>query len=298
MSNPYDRFPARWKLSASWIFALATIGVLGTFHASTNAAYAFASAVIIPVFLVAWTGGFTHGGVASVLAALMWLVSDLWAAPDLSSTAIPIMNGAIRMAVYLLVAYLTSRVRTLLRREVAMASQDALTGLLNRRAFLASGRMEADRARRYNHPMAVLFFDLDNFKQINDTRGHDVGDAALQAAANALSTGSRTSDHVARLGGDEFAMILPEISQKGASEAGEKIAAGIALALEPFPPVTASLGIAWFAHAEVGFADMLKEADALMYHVKHDTKGGIRMQHFAGKTTTPNTAEREPPLAQ
>lgn len=283
MSNPYDRFPARWKLSASWILALATVGLLGTFHASTNATYAFASAVIIPVFLVAWTGGFKHGIAASVLAAAMWLVSELWAAPDFASAAIHTMNGAIRLAVYLFVAYLTSRVRTLLASEVAMASQDALTGLLNRRAFLATGRVEADRARRYGHPMAVLFFDLDNFKQLNDTRGHDVGDAALQAAANALRTISRASDHVARLGGDEFAMILPEISQNGASEAGEKIAAGIAAAMEPFPPVTASLGIAWFAQADVSFAEMLKEADALMYQVKHGTKGGTRMQCFFGE---------------
>lgn len=284
MPNPYDRFPARWKLIAAWIFAFCTVGLLGTFHASTNAEYAFASAVIIPVYFLAWTGGFKHGAAASVLAAAMWLTSDLWAASDLSSAAIPVMNGAIRLAIYLFVAYLTSRVRTLLTREVAMASHDALTGLLNRRAFLAAGRMEADRAQRYSHPMAVLFFDLDNFKQLNDTRGHDVGDAALQAAANALSTTSRASDHVARLGGDEFALILPEVSQKGASEAGEKIAMGIADAMEPFAPVTASLGIAWFAHADVGFSEMLKEADTLMYQVKHDTKGGTRMQCFSGQT--------------
>jgi diguanylate cyclase (GGDEF)-like protein len=221
------------------------------------------------------------------MAGAMWLVSDLWAKPDFSAAWIPVMNGAIRMAVYLLVAYLTSRVRTLLTREVEMASRDALTGLLNRRAFLAAGRMETDRASRYSHPIAVLFFDLDNFKKLNDTRGHDVGDAALQAAANALSSTSRASDHVARLGGDEFALILPEVSQKGASEAGEKIAAGLAAAMEPFPPVTASLGIAWFEQAKTSFADMLKEADALMYQVKHDTKGGMRMQCFSGKPPTP-----------
>ena len=268
----------------AWIFALCTLGFLGVFHASTNAEYAIASVVIIPVFLLAWTGGFKHSGLASVLAAAVWLVSDLWTASDVSSIAIPVMNSAIRLAVYLFVAYPTSQVRTLLIREVAMASHDALTGLLNRRAFMAAGRMEAERARRYNHPMAVLFFDLDNFKQINDTRGHDAGDATLQAAANALKASSRASDHVARLGGDEFALILPEVSQKGASEAGEKIAASIAAALEPFPPVTASLGVAWFAQADVSFAEMLKEADALMSQVKHGTKGGMRMQCFLGQT--------------
>jgi len=276
-----DSLPNYRKLAVAWAAAASILVVLGVFRASTNAEFALASAAIIPVLLVAWAGGFGHGAVVSTLATAMLLASDFTPEREISAPWLPILNGVTRLATYLLVAYLTSMVRTLLLREVQSAKHDALTGLLNRRAFVEAGDAEIRRARRYHHPLAVLFLDLDNFKQLNDGRGHDVGDAALRAVAARLKMELRDTDCVARLGGDEFAAMLPEIDQSGATEVGSKIAAGIASALAPFPPVKASIGIAWYELANGDFPEMLKAADMLMYQAKKEDKGGFRVQQFS-----------------
>jgi GAF domain-containing protein len=91
----------------------------------------------------------------------------------------------------------------------ALADQDPLTGLPNRRAFMRDLEHEVQRARRYGHPLTVIIGDVDRFKLINDTYGHPVGDRALCAVADAIRAGLRASDTAFRLGGDEFAVLLP-----------------------------------------------------------------------------------------
>lgn len=267
------------KVFVSWLFAAALLALLGFVRHSTDAEFAFASAAIIPVYLVTWVGGFGHGLVASLLAVLMWIVTDPSDAKQ-NEIWLPYLNGITRLGTYTFVAYMTAKVRMLLMREMERATHDTLTGLLNRRAFLDAGETETARTLRYSHSMAVIFLDLDNFKQLNDSRGHDAGDAALQAVAKALGNTLRATDTVARLGGDEFAVILPEVDRKSAEEAGNKIADAIADALLRFPPVSASLGIAWFEKGRDDFATMLKAADVLMYKMKRDGKGGVRLQAF------------------
>lgn len=273
--------PGRGQLVGTWIVALVMIGLLGILRGSTDAEYTFASAAIIPVFLVTWAGGYRQGAVLSILAAMMWVAADEYSGREFREHWIPLLNGLTRLATYCFVVYLTDRVRMLLIRETELSSHDALTGLLNRRAFLEVGEIEANRALRYPHPVAVIFIDLDNFKLVNDRRGHAAGDAALKAVSVALKKSLRATDTVARLGGDEFAVILPEIDLKAATAAANKIANAMSAALTKFPPVTTSLGIAWFEKQGNGFAAMLKAADALMYEMKQDGKGGIRMRSFA-----------------
>lgn len=266
---------------AAWVAAVVLIGMLGMVRSSTDAEFAFASAAIIPVLLVAWTCGFRDGATISVLAAGMWVVADIQSGRQFSSDWVPVLNGCTRLATYVFVAYLAARVRTLLAREAELATHDMLTGLLNRRALLVAGEAEASRARRYGHSLTVVFIDLDDFKQLNDTHGHDAGDAALRATAGALRKSLRVSDKVGRFGGDEFAILLPEIGEAAAAEAGRKLVDTITAALAPFPPVSASIGIAWFDSAQADFPAMLKAADALMYEIKQEGKCGMRMRSFA-----------------
>lgn len=264
----------------TWIVAMLAIAVLGFVRHNTETEFAFASAAIIPVFLVAWAGGLRHGIAASALGAGMWVITDLVYAADQSRSLLAVVNGLIRLATYCFIAYLTARVRTLLQREIELSSHDALTGLLNRRAFLGAGNAEVSRARRYRISMAVVFVDLDDFKKLNDDRGHDAGDAALRAAAAALARTLRTTDTVARIGGDEFAIILPEIGDVSAGEASRKIGEALAAALVPYPPVAASLGVAWFGQPTESFEAMLKTADALMYEAKNAGKGHAILKSF------------------
>ena len=104
-----------------------------------------------------------------------------------------------------------------------LADHDPLTNLFNRRRFSEELEQMLGWAERYQHPGALLFFDLDRFKYINDTSGHQAGDALLKMVAEMLSRTIRTADVTGRLGGDEFAVILPEISAGGAIEVAKKI---------------------------------------------------------------------------
>ena len=167
------------------------------------------------------------------------------------------------------------QMRKQVEREHLYARRDELTGLQNRRAFLEAGMFEVERARRHGHPLAVLFLDLDNFKKLNDSRGHRAGDAALRAVAIALQRTLRSSDIVGRLGGDEFSILLTEITYDDAVTAGTKIFESIKQVLADFPPVTVSIGVAWFGFIDMFFADMTKAADELMYEVKGSGKDNI-----------------------
>lgn len=96
------------------------------------------------------------------------------------------------------------------------ARSDPLTGLLNRRGFDAQMNHDLALARRSGRPLSIITVDVDHFKRINDTHGHDVGDQVLQRLAATLATRLRQSDVVARLGGEEFAVLLPDTDLEGA----------------------------------------------------------------------------------
>ncbi len=173
-----------------------------------------------------------------------------------------------------------SQLRMQFERAYVHATQDALTSLQNRRGFVEAGNSEVERSKRYGHPLSVIYLDLDNFKQLNDTRGHDIGDAALSAIAHALRSVLRSNDLLARLGGDEFAMMLPEIGPEAVTEVGRKVFIAVNNALQDFPPVTASIGVIGFAKVTWTFSDIMKVADELMYEVKKTGKNNVSFRHY------------------
>lgn len=278
-----DKLPGRLQLAAVWAAATGLSLLLGWLRQHTDAEYAFASAIIVPVFLVAWFGGLAQGIAASVLAACMWVAGDLLSGREWTKGWIPFVNGLVRLATYCFIAFLAARIRALLRHQAEMATRDSLTGLMNQRAFFEAGQAEALRASRYGHPMAVVFLDLDDFKVLNDTLGHDAGNEALVAVGDALTKALRSTDSVARLGGDEFAVLLHEIGEKSAVAAARKMSEKVEAALEAYPPVTASIGVVWYEWPRGEFKAMLKAADAQMYEVKHGGKGRFRVRKFAAK---------------
>ncbi len=176
------------------------------------------------------------------------------------------------------------------QREMArQARTDPLTGLLNRRAFLEETRRRFDRLEHERLPGTLVFVDLDNFKQINDRRGHEAGDAALQAAAALLRDTVRPTDLVARFGGDEFALWLDGADEFAAAERAEalRIAAPRALAgdyppedrpMDPLPPLGMSIGIAtrWPGGSE-DLEALIHRADQAMYEVKRTGRGNWRV---------------------
>ncbi|MGZ0018772.1 EAL domain-containing protein [Nitrosomonas sp. wSCUT-2] len=153
-----------------------------------------------------------------------------------------------------------------------LADHDPLTNMFNRRRFSEELEQVLSRAERYRHPGALLFFDLDRFKYINDTSGHQAGDALLKMVANMLAQTIRADDITGRLGGDEFAIILPEINASGAIEVAKKVLTQLGLAQLTINnrthKISASIGIALFPEHGANIHDLLAAADLAMYQAK------------------------------
>lgn len=269
-----------WRLWIVWSICVCIFFLIITFRIATHAEFDFVSLAVLPVLVITWIGGKKNGLFMAILASTISLVGDIASERQYSFLWIPWINALTHLMTYSLVALLANQVRLQFEREHERATRDPLTGLYNRRAFLEAGASEVERTKRYTHPLAVIILDLDDFKQLNDTKGHDAGDAALRATAIALRSISRSSDRVARLGGDEFAVLLLEIGYEAAVEVGRKISTAVDTALQSFPPVKGSIGIAWFSEADRSFPAMLKAADDLMYEVKKNGKGNVRSRHF------------------
>src|SRR5947208_15566301 len=145
--------------------------------------------------------------------------------------------------------------QTLRRREAQMARlviQDPLTNVLNARAFADRLGQELDRNRRYPRPLSLMYMDLDNFKVINDTHGHQTGDAVLRLVADAMRSSVRQADVVGRLGGDEFGVLMPETDGDVAHAAANRLVSSIRTVFRGTPSVTASVGVVAVAGTEAG----------------------------------------------
>ena len=174
--------------------------------------------------------------------------------------------------------------RVELEHELRAQTQvDYLTGLANRRHFMERGEEEVARTTRYRHPLSLLMLDIDHFKAINDTHGHQAGDAALQMLAAHCRDALREIDIVGRIGGEEFAIILPEIDGAGASLVAERLRASIArqtLTTEKgaVMKVTVSIGIAIHADGHLGgLDDFLRQADTALYEAKRAGRNCVRL---------------------
>jgi len=158
------------------------------------------------------------------------------------------------------------------------AYSDTLTGLPNRRALDERLEEEVSAARRNNYSFAVIMMDLDGFKAVNDTYGHSVGDDVLRLVFNQMSRGVRTTDFLARYGGDELTLILSQTEMSSALIVSEKITEGMKKLKYKLPDgkrlkLGISGGIALFpVHARSG-SDLLRAADAALYHAKKFQRG-------------------------
>lgn len=149
-----------------------------------------------------------------------------------------------------------------------MGIRDSLTGLYNRHHFNDVIRRELANVRRYGSPLSVLIVDVDRFKQINDVKGHAVGDEVLKFVANYLTTCLRESDYVFRWGGDEFLILLPRTDQAAVVQKSEDLARNLP-SIPGTEQVEPGLSVGWATHeSESEFPLTLSQADARMYEMK------------------------------
>jgi two-component system cell cycle response regulator len=192
------------------------------------------------------------------------------------------------------------RMVSLVEESQLQARVDALTGLLNRRAFVPALTNDVARSGRYGTPLSVLLVDVDHFKHVNDRFGHAVGDQVLAAMGRLLGATLRTSDVVARWGGEEFVAMLPCSDLAAARQAAERLRAGAeALVVETTEgtrvPITISVGVAQFEPAD-NADGLIDRADRAMYLAKTSGRNRVEAAPYRGGPASEHTGEGTPML--
>jgi diguanylate cyclase (GGDEF)-like protein len=179
---------------------------------------------------------------------------------------------------------LLARARTLLDFKAYLDSceehafTDHLTGLANRRRFERQLQREVARTLRYGRPFCLLMVDIDHFKQVNDTYGHEAGDEAIKTVARILQEGTRGIDLAARIGGEEFAVVLTETSLETALEVSERLRAAIKSAeIAGVGHIAASFGVAECPSSGQTSRELFTAADGALYEAKR--QGRDRVAH-------------------
>jgi diguanylate cyclase (GGDEF)-like protein len=206
------------------------------------------------------------------LLGLWLLVRTHVNAADLRELLVICLLGSLCGALFFDFIYRLSRRALRLQLELKTESRtDALTGLPNRRAFLERAEDLAQRAKRRGKYIAVLLIDADHFKRINDSLGHDVGDASLQALASALANAMGGPVDCGRLGGEEFAAIAQDLDADAASALAHRLVRQIrefAWGAEGLPKLTVSIGVCCANHCDQ-LSTLLRCADLALYEAKN-----------------------------
>jgi diguanylate cyclase (GGDEF)-like protein len=273
-------------LSRRWILGLAVAGVavIGVVDYRVGSTVSLALVYLGPISLATWYAGRTPGAVVAVLSSLCALAPDLAAGHLRPQTLV--WGGLLNLAFMWVVAFLLATLRDQIERAQTLARSDSLTGVFNRRAFLECLRTHLGLAERDGKPTTLAYVDLDDFKRINDSLGHEAGDEALRLVAVALRESIRHTDIVARLGGDEFGLLLVGADQVGAVGVIAKVRHAVwQLSQRKRIAITCSIGCLTFEAPPPTPSTALRAADALMYRVKRRGKNGVAFELFGDRTS-------------
>ncbi len=289
---PGSGFLAGLQRSLLLVACLLLVAVIGLLDFGTERHLSFSIFYLVPVAVCAWCGGFSDGTLLSLASAAAWHTTDLFEDPALPP-AVRMWNGVIRFGSLVLISSLVARLHAGILRERRLARTDPLTGAANGRTFYEAAAVEAERARRQCRPLTLAYFDLDDFKQLNDRQGHAAGDAALQSVVQTIQQHLRASDLLARLGGDEFALLLPETGAEGAAALLARLQERLAqeMARKGWP-VGVSVGAVTFLSPRWDLDLMIQRVDALMYDAKKKGKG--RVEHAVVQEAEDPACETRP----
>jgi diguanylate cyclase (GGDEF)-like protein len=232
---------------------------------------------VIPVSLMAWFVTRTSGILFCLLAFATRFIADEPAGSfSFKSTELHYWNIFIEFLFLLIMSLLFSALRRNLDSEKARAGTDPLTGALNRRSFFELAEYELNWWRRYSQPFTLAYIDLDNFKEINDHKGHHVGDELLNAVVSTIAANIRSTDILARFGGDEFVLLLPDTGSEAAQPFLAKIHDNLQHTMASNNwPVTFSIGAVTYLKAPATVDEVICRADILMYEVKRGGKNRL-----------------------
>jgi diguanylate cyclase (GGDEF)-like protein len=258
------------------LVGVAVFAALSIVRFKTSPGLGFGVLYLVPISFFTWFIGLGPGIACALSSALLLLLFDLIH----GVRAHPFWDTLMNVAMFVFMVFILAEVRALYERERDLSRTDALTGLLNRRAFMEALERESARHRRFPRPLTLAYLDLDNFKSINDTHGHAAGDELLFAVAQAMMSSVRDVDSVGRLGGDEFAILLPETDAGASKLAISKVQKRLQETTADRWPVTFSIGAMTFEAVTDSAEEMIRLADELMYSVKQSGKNRIEFQRY------------------
>jgi len=239
---------------------------------------------LLPIFFMSWYKSIRWAIVTAVLTTLAWVLIDKVAGKISPNLFVDIWNALIELSFFLAFVWLLSLLKNNTKRLHELAHEDSLTGIANRRSFYAVAEVELHRSQRFYEVFSIAYIDIDNFKEINDTKGHHAGDNLLCEIATIIHQHIRNIDTVARLGGDEFAILFPETNVREARLIMDKIQRHLAESITSYgKPVTFSMGVVTYLDAPESTDEMIRVADRVMYSVKTQGKNSVVFESWSGK---------------
>ncbi len=276
MFSAINSFLGRRSKASLTVLSITFVLLLGFIDQISGSELSFAVFYIAPILISTWYSGKNTGIFISVFAALIWLTADMSAGHRYSHSLIPVWNCLVRFGFFIIITMLLYIIRKRLDMEESLADTDHLTGLLNNRSFYEHVAVESLRSKRYGRPFTIAYIDLDNFKYINDTMGHDAGDDVLRTVAQKIKNSVRQTDVIGRLGGDEFAALFPETGYEAAGSIIENLMPLLSEAVTDDKwPVTFSVGAVSFFTPLDTVREMIRIVDDVMYEVKRSGKNNV-----------------------
>jgi len=229
---------------------------------------------VLPIMLGSWYyyESRATAAILPILSGMVWLLADLLSRHVYSSPWILYWNSFIRLGMFLIIGQAVSRLRRAHSNEQVLSRTDPLTGVYNARYFAELVSREISRAARFSEPFSFAYLDMDNFKAVNDSLGHDQGNELLRSLTTAIRAHIRDIDIIARLGGDEFGILFPRTDSDQARAVMIKIHAIVQQDLSARWKVTLSAGLITFRTPPKSWEEMVRATDALMYKAKRDGK--------------------------
>lgn len=263
-----------WLLTGLALIGLALIGFFDYF---TGPDYSFSIFYLVVVVASAWYQGRKSALLLSVAGTVIWFAAAIASREYADDYPLSIFwNDLVELTHFLFAVFVISTLKALLDASEKTSRIDPLTGIANRRLFYEVANAEIARAHRTSEPFTVMYIDVDNFKTVNDTQGHDEGDMLLIAVASTIRHQIREIDTVARLGGDEFSVLLPATAKDAADVVSRKLKCELADAVETRWPVTFSVGMVTYITGPESVAHMIRQADQVMYEAKKSGKNQLR----------------------
>lgn len=261
--------------------------VVAVIDYKTGFEFGFSVFYLLPILVFTWMGGKFAGISLTVIGILLWAEVDILAGHAAANPQAIYLSAAAEFLLFLVSMVLLLKLKSSYERERQLSRIDPLTGLANRRFFLELTKIERDWCRRRQKPLTIAYLDVDNFKTVNDTRGHQAGDALLKEIAHTITENVRSLDIAARLGGDEFVIMFPELEAERVGEVVQRLIDHLTNRMKLGSwPITFSVGAVTYNDLDYSLEEMIAKSDQVMYEAKKAGKNTLRHVTVDREATT------------